>query len=128
MRTYEQIAADAKPGSAFSNGSMFEYWAGGPHGCWTCRNDDNQSEKYCPILSVALATGTTPAEWVEMDENSIQNYTCAEYDERRDDSGGDPEPEPEPPPVIEGQVDMFEVFAARIADEASVRQVEAATR
>ena len=119
MRTYDEIAADARKGSAFSNGTSFEIWAS-RRGCWTCRNDDD-TEKYCPILSVALATGKTPAEWVELDKDEIQNYTCTEYDERRDDGPDEdqPEPDPGPPPVMDGQIDMFEVFADRIADEAA---------
>ena len=131
MRTAEQIEATARPGSAFSNSSQFEYWASN-RGCWTCRNDDQATEKWCPILGVALSSGKTPAEWVTFSEQDEihGNYTCTEYDERRDDGpddGDDPEPDPGPPPVIDGQIDIFEVFAERIADEAStVRTPEVA--
>lgn len=120
MRTYDEIAADAREGRAFSNSTSYEIWAS-RRGCYTCRNDDDATEKWCPILTVAISIGKTPAEWVELDPDEIQNYTCTEYDERRDGGGDDePEPEPGPPPVIEGQIDMFEVFADRIADEASL--------
>jgi hypothetical protein len=136
MRSFSEIAADAQPGSAFSNNSQFEYWAGGPRGCYSCRNDSMDRpgpEKFCPILSVAVTGGGIPQEWTTgTDEDHIHgNYTCTEYD-RRPDGGGDgddePEPDPGPPPVMEGQIDLFEVFADRIADEASAMQVEAVAR
>ena len=129
MRSYDEIAADARDGSAFSNSTSFEIWAA-DRGCWTCRNDDDASEKYCPILSVALATGETPAEWVELSEDRIQDYTCTEYDQRRDGGPDDePAPKPVPPaPEIDGQTDIFEVFADRIADEASAVRTEAVAR
>lgn len=127
MRTYDQIIADARPGSPFSNSTQFEIWAAN-RGCYTCRNDDlgeGGDEKHCPILSASLM-GVTPKEWTTAtDEDHIHgNYTCSEYDERPDDDGGpddpdDPEPDPGPPPVIEGQVDMFEVFADQIAEQAA---------
>lgn len=126
MRTYDEIAETARAGRAFSNSTSFEIWSAN-HGCWTCRNDDDATEKYCPILSVALASGKTPAEWVEMSDR-VQDYTCTEYDRRPDDDDGDdpePEPDPGPPPVIEGQVDMFEVFAEQIAETATAEQVSA---
>jgi hypothetical protein len=131
MRSYDEIAADARDGRAFSNGTSFENWASS-RGCYTCRNDDAATEKWCPILTVALSTGKTPAEWVEFDEKSIQNYTCSEYDERRDEGGDgeDPDPDPTPGPAeeIAGQIDMFEVFADRIANEASAVAAGAAIR
>lgn len=131
MRTFDEIAADARPGSAFSNSTSFEIWSAN-RGCGTCRNDDDATELYCPILSVAIATGTTPAEWLELDEHRIQDYTCTEYDERRDDGGDDEDPAPDPNPgpavELEGQIDMFEVFAEKITDEASSVHAKAALR
>jgi hypothetical protein len=133
MRTPDQILADARGGSAFSNSSQFEYWASN-RGCWTCRNDDAETEKWCPILGVALSSGKTPAEWVTFSEKDeiYGNYTCTEYDERRDDDGDDdgsePDPTPGPAVELEGQIDMFEVFAEKIADDASVAQTTAVTR
>jgi hypothetical protein len=38
------------------------------------------------------------------------------YDCRNDSMGDDPEPEPEPPPVIDGQIDIFEVFVDQVVD------------
>lgn len=126
MRTADEILADARDGSAFSNSTSFEIWAGN-RGCWTCRNDDDATEKWCPILGVALSSGKTPAEWLELSDD-VQDYTCTEYDERRDDGDDDDsEPPPGPPPAeIDGQIDMFEVFADRIADQASAATVAAA--
>jgi len=49
--------------------------------------------------------------------------TCTEFERRRGDDGDEaPAPEPEPPPVCEGQVDMFEVFADQIVEH--VEQLE----
>jgi hypothetical protein len=125
MRTYDEISADAREGSAFSNSTQFEIWAAG-RGCYSCHNDDlgiGGDTLHCPILSAALM-GVTPREWTaETDEDHVYGrYVCSEYDERPDDDDGpdgDPEPDPGPPPVIDGQIDMFEVFADRIADEVS---------
>jgi hypothetical protein len=137
MRTEEQIAADAEERSPFSNGTEYDMWA--DRWCYRCRRDDAETETYCPILSVALLGGGWPKEWTrhyvkfgafikeadrfEVSETTADDPdgcafvdTCTEFEERRD-NGGDPEPEPEPPPVIDGQVDMFEVFADRIAEQ-----------
>lgn len=128
MRIYEQIMADATDGPAFSNSTQFEVWAAN-RGCYTCRNDDlgenGGVEKFCPILSASLM-GVIPREWTTAtaEDDLHGNYTCTEYDERPDDGdeGDDPEPEPEPPPVIDGQIDMFEIFADRIVEQASALQ------
>jgi hypothetical protein len=137
MRTDEQIAADAEDKSPFSNGTEYEMWAGRGRGCYDCLNDDPNTDKFCPILGVALL-GKWPTEWTRrLYEWEIGDKKgafpvvdeCIEFDERRDDDGDDePDPEPTPPPVIEGQIDMFEVFADRIADEASTRAVEVIAR
>jgi hypothetical protein len=122
MREYEQIIADATPGSPFSNMTQFEYWA--PRWCWSCKNDDDETEKYCPILSASLMS-VTPREWTTLtaEDDLHGNYTCTEYEERRDgNGGGDPEPEPEPPPVIEGQIDIFEVFVDKLVDRLPERE------
>ena len=134
MRTAEQIAADAENRRAFSNGSEYEYWADSGRGCYDCTQDDPNTEKYCPILGVALL-GQWPKEWARRTvESRYGSYEavgeCAEFDERRDDGEPDddsPDPDPGPPPAVEGQIDMFEVFAERIADEATaVRPAEVA--
>jgi hypothetical protein len=131
MRTEEQIAADAADKSAFSNGTEYEIWAG--RWCYECVNDNAETETYCPILSVALL-GSWPTEWTRRrvewqigdGSGSYEAVdTCTEF-ERRCEGGGDPEPTPEPPPVIDGQVDMFEVFADQIAEQASTREAVSA--
>jgi hypothetical protein len=119
MRSYAEIAGDTRPGRAFSNGSQWEYWA--DRWCYRCANDDiglGGDEKYCPILSASLALDGTPREWqAETEDDHVHgDYTCTEFEERRDDDGDDPEPEPEPPPVIDGQIDVFEVFADQIVE------------
>jgi hypothetical protein len=126
-KTSDFVPADARDGSAFSNSTQFEIWASN-RGCWTCTKDDDATEKWCPILSAALAGGI-PQQWTCASEEDWLhgNYTCSDYEERRDDGPGDPDPEPEPPPVIEGQIDMFEVLADHIADEASRERVGAVT-
>jgi hypothetical protein len=138
VRTSEQIMADAEQRSPFSNGSEYDHWA--DRWCYRCRRDDAATETWCPILSVALL-GNWPKEWtrhyvkfgapiegttrVEVSETTADDPdgctfvdTCTEFEERRND-GDDPPPEPEPPPVIDGQVDMFEVFADQITEQLS---------
>lgn len=127
MRSYDEIAADAADERPFSNGTEFEIWADSPKGCWNCVNDDDETEKYCPILSVAITRGVWPKEWTrEKRRWQIGDKTgeiegvgeCTEFEERRDYGGGDPDPEPTPPPApeIDGQMDMFEVFAEQITE------------
>lgn len=136
MRTSEQIQADAEDRSPFSNGSEYDYWAG--RWCYRCRRDDAATETWCPILSVAML-GAWPKELtrhyvkfgariegtdrVEVSETTADDPdgctfvdTCSEFDERRDGED-DPTPEPGPPPVADGQVDMFEVFADQITEQ-----------
>lgn len=138
MRTSAEITADAADQRPFSNSTEYEIWAN-DRGCYDCTNDDDATEKWCPILSLAI-TGMWPKEWTRRTVDwEINGKTgsyetvgdCTEFDERRDDDGGPddaPEPDPGPSPVIEGQIDMFEVFAERITDEVSTLPVEAATR
>jgi len=133
MRTPDEIAADAEARSPFSNHTEYEMWAGHGRGCYDCANDDDATEKYCPILGAALLGGW-PKEWTR---RTVQweiggksgSYEvvdeCTDFDRRPDDDGPDdgddqPEPDPGPPPVLEGQIDMFEVFADRIAEQAAV--------
>jgi hypothetical protein len=137
MRTHEQIAADAADERPFSNSSEYEYWAGSGKGCYDCLNDDAKTEKWCPILGVALL-GQWPTEWsrrtIEWSSPADASWgtpaasgsyevvdECAEFLRRPDDDGGgdDDDPDPGPPPVIDGQVDLFEVFADEIVERAS---------
>ena len=116
MRTHDEIAADARPGRAFSNSTMFEIWAA--NACYICIHDGlgtTGDEPHCPILTAALIGDGTPQEWVEAGGDYPWDYTCTEFSERPDDGGGggDPEPDPGPPPVIDGQIDMFELFVGQ---------------
>lgn len=125
MRTADEIAADADPRSPFSNHTEYELWADDGRGCYDCRNDDPETNTLCPILSAALL-GTWPKEWTRRtvewqigDKSGTYEAVdeCTEFDERDDDDGdGEPDPEPGPPPVIAGQIDMFEVFTDQALD------------
>lgn len=130
MRSSDEITADAEPRSAFSNGTEYEIWAGHGRGCYDCAQDDPNVERYCPILSVGFL-GSWPKEWTRRnvtweagDRSGSYEIVdeCTEFERRRDDGpdDDDPGPEPVPPaPEVEGQTDIFEVFAQQIADEAS---------
>ncbi len=138
MRTSDQIQADAADDDRpFSNSTEYEIWANNGRGCYDCANDDEDTEKWCPILGVAI-TGSWTAEWTRRTRTweiggKSGSYDvvdeCTEFEHRRDDDGDSaPEPEPGPPPVIAGQVDMFEVFAEQIADQAASDRSVAAAR
>lgn len=114
MRSHDEIFDSARDGSPFSNGTSGEIWMA--DWCYRCKVDGpfqrDETMEGCPLLLVALI-GKTPAEWTEQEEP--QDYHCSEF--VPDDEDGDgPEPGPHPVAVIDGQVDMFEVFADQIAD------------
>ena len=129
MRTEAEIQADAKPGSPFSNGTEGYAWMG--NWCERCTNNDEETELWCPLLTVALL-GKTPVEWIEQpwrswnDANGVEHppapslgdkYHCIEFEDRRDpDDGDDPEPEPEPP-VCEGQLDIVDLYLDAAIDQ-----------
>jgi len=127
VRTYEQIAADAADDRPFSNHSEFEYWADSGKGCYDCRHEDG-GETGCPILTAALLGGW-PTEWTrrthrwEIDGKSGSYEVvdgCTEFEARRDGDEDPPvQPPPPPPAELDGQIDVFEVFAERIAEQAS---------
>jgi hypothetical protein len=77
VRTSEEIHADATPGAAFSNSTMFEMWS--PRWCDSCAHDDETTETYCPILTVSLL-GVTPREWTAVDR-TCGDYTCSEFEQ-----------------------------------------------
>jgi hypothetical protein len=125
MRTDEQIMADAADKSPFSNMTEYEIWADSGRGCFDCTRDNPNAELFCPILSVALLS-KWPTEWTRATRHweaggKSGSYEvvgeCTEFERRPDGDGDDPDPEPEPEPVIEGQVDMFEVFADQIVEQ-----------
>jgi hypothetical protein len=130
MRTEDQIWEDAEDRRPFSNSTEYEIWANNGRGCYDCANDDARREKWCPILGAALM-GRWPAEWtrrtVEWSSPANESWgtpaasgsyevvgECTEFNPRDDGPGDDPDPDPGPPPVVDGQIDMFEVFADQI--------------
>lgn len=128
MKTYDEAFATAKDERAFSNGTEGYAWM--DNWCGQCVHDkgtrDGTDETGCPLVMVALMQ-RTPIEWIDQTEGGHRlgdTYHCTEF---RDEDGGDddPEPDPDPPPVIEGQVDMFEVFADQIVEQ--IEQPQAVT-
>lgn len=120
MRTPDEIDAAATEGSPFSNGSEGYAWM--DRWCDECANNDEETEKWCPILSVALL-GKTPAEWSEKPWQQIKGapegevapvlgdtYHCSEFVQA-------PEADPDVEfarrietvniPVLDGQMDLF---------------------
>lgn len=63
MRSPEEISASARDVRAFSNGTEGYAWMG--NWCHECKHDDEETEKWCPILTLAMIGEKTPAEWVE---------------------------------------------------------------
>ncbi|MGW5377471.1 hypothetical protein ACWESM_18695 [Nocardia sp. NPDC003999] len=77
MRTFDEIAADARKGSAFSNSTDWEIWqfnvcGGGGKNSRRCVLDDNDD---CPLLLLALLGEQTPAEWT----GTHARYECSEH-------------------------------------------------
>lgn len=117
MRTEAEISADAKDEQPFSNGTEGYAWQ--DQWCCECTHDDEATELWCPILTVAIL-GKTPVEWIEQEWGEHgptlgDTYHCTEFEQRPDDDGpDDDEPEPEGPgpfdPEMPGQVDIFTVF------------------
>lgn len=124
MRTEDEILADAVKQQPFSNSTSFEIWANSGRGCYDCRHDKPDIEKYCPILSAAYL-GFIPKEWTDQ---GLQDYDCSEFEYDDEDGDDDPEPEPVPQPVAEmdGQTDMFEVFAEHITETVAKREAVSA--
>jgi len=118
VRSYEEIEADARPGTAFSNGTSFEIWSAG--WCERCKWDaafqSGTTDQGCPLLLIAIM-GKTPKEWTE---TGLQDYDCSEFvsDDDGDDGDGPETPDGPTSPAVEidGQVDLFSVFADQIAE------------
>lgn len=100
-RTFQEIDADARDGSPFSNGTMGDLWMS--QWCENCLNDSPEMVdrgEGCPLILVALL-GKTPVEWFEQD--GTQDYHCVEF--RDQDGPGDTEPKPIPdPPDMEAML------------------------
>jgi hypothetical protein len=106
VRTYAEIDAAARDGSPFSNGTEGYAWMS--KWCDRCKNNDEEREIWCDILSVALL-GKTPSEWFEQSWGQVEGepegvvapslydrYHCVEF--RDEDGAGDTEPKPIPDP------------------------------
>lgn len=124
MRTEAEITADATPERAFSNGTEGYAWM--DRWCYECVHNDEATEKWCPILTVALL-GKTPVEWVEQPWRQIPGrpegetapelggrYVCTEF-ERRPEPGDDdpdtgPPTPPDPAPEVDGQLDLVDAY------------------
>ena len=111
MRTYEEIDADARDGSPFSNGTEGEGWMA--NWCYRpCIQDKNDD---CPLILVALM-GKTPAEWMEQPRGDSgykvfgDQYHCIEF--RSEEDGPNPEPQPIPDPPDQGLLLPREPFEA----------------
>jgi hypothetical protein len=121
MRSHDELAASAREGSPFSNGTMGEIWM--DRWCYRCKVDApyqrDESDEGCPLLLVALV-GKTPAEWVELGD-APQDYTCTEFipDDEDGGAGGGPRVPPPPAADIDGQTDIFAAFADQIAERAT---------
>ena len=129
MRTYEEAWAAAREGSPFSNGTEGFAWE--ENWCARCVHDAEFRRtgdgSGCVLMQVALL-GRTPVEWIDQTANGHRlgdTYQCTEFRDKDDNGGGEGEPDPGPPPVIDGQVDMFEVFADQITAQASREAVPA---
>ena len=128
MRTYDEAKAAAKDEPAFSNGTEGYAWM--DNWCDRCVHDkgtrDGTDEAGCPLVMVALM-GKTPIEWIDQTENGHRlgdTYHCTEFRDE-DEGGGDDDapPPPGPPaPEIDGQADIFAVFAEQIAEQATARE------
>jgi hypothetical protein len=145
MRTETEIDADARPGSPFSNGTEGYAWMG--TWCDECVNNDEETELWCPILSVALL-GKTPSEWIEQPWGQIKGrpegetapsltdrYHCTEFVQRPEwpgRDGPDGDPPPGPVPVGEGQLDLVDAYldtaVAELSKAPTARPVGAGKR
>ena len=95
MRTEDEIQRDARPGSAFSNGYEWDCWSS--KWCENCIHDDFETDKFCPLVTVAMLGDKTPAEWMfEKPLSLYDRYTCVEFQD--EDGPGDTEPKPVPDP------------------------------
>jgi hypothetical protein len=130
---YDEAYANAKHKPAFSNGSEGYAWMG--NWCDQCSKNDEATELWCPLLSVALL-GRTPVEWIEQPWGQVagrpegqtaprlgDTYHCTAFSPRDDgDDDGESSPEPDPLPTfaaeMPGQVDIFSLFADDIAEQA----------
>lgn len=131
MRPEAEISASAEDRRPFSNGTEGFAWMG--DWCYECVHNDEETELWCPILTVAIL-GKWPTEWTRRQvgwtsKDSSGSYevvdTCTEFEERRD-PGPDDEPESGPGPYdpeMDGQTDIF-TFIVEDALEAGLPELE----
>ncbi len=139
MRTEGQIRADATDERPFSNGSEYGIWAS--RHCYDCVNDDDRTDRFCPILTVAMVGDGSgpmwPKEWTRRthtwavgDKSGSYEVvdTCTEFEERRDGGGGDDTPKPPTPRVeCDGQLDIVDAYVDTAVAELTPKPAEAAT-
>jgi hypothetical protein len=106
---YDQLYAEARPESPFSNGDEGYSWMA--NWCDRCIHDADQRGEGmpgpgCPLVLVALM-GRTPIQW--LDQKQIKDgkltapysrhdqYHCVEFRDEDDGPGGEPTPIPTPP-------------------------------
>jgi hypothetical protein len=135
MRSYEEAMAASKDEPAFSNGTEGYAWMA--NWCDECVNNDEETELWCPLLTVALLQ-RTPVEWVEQPWGQVKGapegetaprlgdtYHCTEFRQRPEPGDeDDPEPEPEPPPVCDGQLDLIDAYLETALAELTPKSVE----
>lgn len=127
MRNYDEALAAARPKRPFSNGTEGYAWMDA--WCDQCVHDAQFQRtgegSGCPLIRVALM-GKTPVEWIDQRPNQHvlgDTYHCTEFRDVDDDGGDGTDDEPTPPTpdpvtVIEGQTDIFEVFADQVVEQA----------
>ncbi len=115
VRTEEEIKADAKRETPFSNHTSYEVWQRGTcyygNGCVHDSMSDpayrqDQPEVFCPLITASLME-RTPKEW--LDEVGELSGKCTEYSEAPDtvdDHESHPEPEDDTP--LPGQGSLFD--------------------
>ena len=112
--TYDQASATATDQPAFSNGTDGELWMCA--WCDVCIHDRAGragTGEGCPLVLIALL-GRTPMEW----RRDGDAYECTDFSPESD-GGPDPD-EPTPIPVVDGQVDLFEMLA-----DAAIEDIQA---
>lgn len=96
-RPLDQILADARDESAFSNGTEWEIWSA--NWCERCAHDKparrGKPENGCPLI-LAVMLGKTPIEFLAT--SGVDRWACIEFrDEHEPPGWREPAPIPDPP-------------------------------
>lgn len=79
VKQWDEIVANSREGSAFSNGTSWDYWS---HSwCNRCRVDPTKLAEDgigCALIMFAMSEQRTPGEW-EPVPDTLQDYTCKEF-------------------------------------------------